>query len=43
LLIDTDVSSARFMRTEYPIDEAQADIRNAGLPTRLADRLSLGL
>jgi predicted phosphodiesterase len=43
LLIDTDVGSARFMRTAYPIEQAQADIRAAGLPTRLADRLSLGL
>ena len=34
---------ARFMRSEYAIERAQADIRAAGLPNRLADRLSKGL
>jgi predicted phosphodiesterase len=43
LLIDTEVASARFMRSEYPIERAQADIRAAGLPTRLAERLSRGI
>jgi predicted phosphodiesterase len=43
LLIDTEVASARFMRTSYAIELAQADIRAAGLPTRLADRLSRGI
>jgi diadenosine tetraphosphatase ApaH/serine/threonine PP2A family protein phosphatase len=43
LLIDTEVESARFMRSEYPIEQAQADIRAAGLPTRLAERLSRGI
>ena len=43
LLIDTEVGSARFMRTSYEIELAQADIRAAGLPTRLADRLSRGI
>jgi predicted phosphodiesterase len=43
LLIDTEVGSARFMRSEYPIEQAQADIRNAGLPTRLAERLARGI
>jgi predicted phosphodiesterase len=43
LLIDTEVASARFMRSEYPVEQAQADIRAAGLPTRLADRLSRGI
>ncbi len=43
LLLDTDAGLARFMRSEYDIDRAQADIREAGLPTRLADRLSRGL
>jgi predicted phosphodiesterase len=43
LLLDTDAGLARFMRSEYPIERAQSDIRAAGLPTRLADRLSRGL
>jgi diadenosine tetraphosphatase ApaH/serine/threonine PP2A family protein phosphatase len=43
LLLDTDAGWARFMRSEYPIEGAQSDIRAAGLPTRLADRLSRGL
>ena len=43
LLIDTEVGSARFMRTSYEIELAQADIRAAGLPARLADRLSKGI
>ena len=43
LLLDTDAGLARFMRSEYDIDRAQADIREAGLPIRLADRLSRGL
>jgi predicted phosphodiesterase len=43
LLMDTEAASARFMRSEYPIEQAQADIRAAGLPTRLADRLERGI
>jgi predicted phosphodiesterase len=43
LLLDTEAGLARFMRTEYAIEEAQSDIRKAGLPPRLADRLSRGL
>ena len=43
LLLDTEAGWARFMRSEYAIDAAQADIRTAGLPARLADRLSRGL
>jgi predicted phosphodiesterase len=43
LLIDTEVASARFMRSEYPVEQAQADIRAAGLPTRLAERLARGI
>ena len=43
LLLDTEAGSARFMRSEYAIEGAQADIRAAGLPARLADRLSRGL
>jgi predicted phosphodiesterase len=43
LLLDGEAGWARFMRSEYPIERAQADIRAVGLPTRLADRLSRGL
>jgi diadenosine tetraphosphatase ApaH/serine/threonine PP2A family protein phosphatase len=43
LLLDTEAATARFMRSEYPVEGAQSDIRAAGLPTRLADRLSRGL
>jgi len=43
LLLDTEAESARFMRSEYAIERAQSDIRAAGLPARLADRLSRGL
>ena len=43
LLLDGEAGWARFMRSEYAIEGAQSDIRNAGLPTRLADRLSRGL
>jgi diadenosine tetraphosphatase ApaH/serine/threonine PP2A family protein phosphatase len=43
LLLDTEAQWARFRRTPYPVERAQADIREAGLPTRLADRLSRGL
>ena len=43
LLLDSEAGWARFMRSEYAIDAAQADIRAAGLPSRLAYRLSRGL
>ncbi len=43
LLLDTDAGWARFKRSEYEIESAQADIRAAGLPARLADRLARGL
>jgi predicted phosphodiesterase len=43
LLLDGEGGWARFMRTEYPIEQAQSDIRAAGLPIRLADRLARGL
>ena len=43
LLLDTDAGWARFKRSEYEIESAQADIRAAGLPARLADRLGRGL
>jgi diadenosine tetraphosphatase ApaH/serine/threonine PP2A family protein phosphatase len=43
LLLDGEGEWARFMRSEYPIEQAQSDIRAAGLPIRLAERLSRGL
>jgi hypothetical protein len=43
VLLDGEEEWARFMRTEYPSEGAQSDIRAAGLPARLADRLSRGL
>jgi predicted phosphodiesterase len=43
LLLDLGDGWARFMRSEYPIERAQADIRSVGLPNRLADRLAKGL
>jgi predicted phosphodiesterase len=43
LLLDGEAEWARFMRSEYPIEQAQSDIRAAGLPTRLAERLAKGL
>ena len=43
LLLDGEGEWARFMRTEYAIERAQSDIRAAGLPIRLAERLSRGL
>jgi predicted phosphodiesterase len=43
LLLDTEAGWARFKRSEYAIERAQSDIRAAGLPSRLADRLSKGL
>jgi predicted phosphodiesterase len=43
LLLDLGEGWARFMRSEYAIERAQSDIRAAGLPNRLADRLARGL
>jgi diadenosine tetraphosphatase ApaH/serine/threonine PP2A family protein phosphatase len=43
LELDLAGGSAEFHRVEYPIDETQADIRDAGLPAGLADRLAHGV
>jgi predicted phosphodiesterase len=43
VLLDGEAEWARFMRSEYAVEQAQSDIRAAGLPARLADRLSRGL
>jgi diadenosine tetraphosphatase ApaH/serine/threonine PP2A family protein phosphatase len=42
VIYDMDEGSIELRRLEYDIATAQAKIRAAGLPERLADRLSLG-
>ncbi len=42
LVIDTGTSRATFLRTEYPIEQTQAEIRERGLPWALAERLAHG-
>ena len=43
MLLDTGASQVEQFRVEYPIVEAQQEIRRAGLPDALADRLVLGI
>jgi Predicted phosphoesterase len=40
--LDTASFRTRFHRVEYPVEEAAAAIREAGLPSHLADRLGKG-
>jgi predicted phosphodiesterase len=42
LLLDLDRQTAQFRRTEYDVARTQGEIRDAGLPARLASRLSTG-
>jgi predicted phosphodiesterase len=42
LLLDLGARTAQFRRTEYDIARTQQEIRDAGLPARLASRLSTG-
>lgn len=42
LVLDTAGGSTTWLRVDYPIAKTQADIRRAGLPAILADRLSEG-
>jgi diadenosine tetraphosphatase ApaH/serine/threonine PP2A family protein phosphatase len=42
LEIDTGARRATWRRVAYPVDRVQADIRAAGLPSWLADRLAVG-
>ena len=42
LLLDLDRRIARFHRAEYPIEKTQAEMREAGLPPLLAERLARG-
>jgi predicted phosphodiesterase len=43
LLLDLAARRATFRRTAYPLERTQAEIRAAGLPETLADRLAHGL
>lgn len=43
LMLDTDAMSAEWLRVDYPIRDVQALMADAGLPSRLAARLSRGL
>jgi diadenosine tetraphosphatase ApaH/serine/threonine PP2A family protein phosphatase len=43
LLLDLAVGRASFRRAEYDVQATQAEIREAGLPASLADRLSYGV
>ncbi len=42
LLIDSEAGRAAFRRVQYDVQQTQAEIRAAGLPAALADRLSRG-
>ena len=42
LLLDLDRQRASFRRVEYDIERTQTEIRDAGLPELLAERLALG-
>ena len=42
LLIDLDEPHAHFRRVPYDIEATQAEIREAGLPEALAERLDVG-
>jgi predicted phosphodiesterase len=43
LLLDGEAETAHFRRTDYDIERTQTEIREAGLPERLASRLSTGI
>ena len=42
LVLDTDAGTATWGRTAYDIDAVRSAMRSAGLPQRLADRLTVG-
>jgi hypothetical protein len=42
-MLDLEAQTAHFRRSEYDIARTQAEIRAAGLPERLAERLSSGV
>ena len=43
MVMDTATSSVEWLRVPYPIEQVQARMRRAGLPSRLVERLSHGL
>ena len=43
LLLDLDAGTASFRRVEYAVEKTQKEIRDAGLPEALAERLSFGI
>ena len=43
LLLDLDARRASFRRVEYDVERTQAEIRDAGLPDALAERLAHGV
>ena len=43
MLLDLDAGRASFRRVDYPIAETQAEIRDAGLPSPLGERLASGV
>ena len=43
MLIDFDANSAEYKRVRYPVSKTQKEIREAGLPETLAERLEHGL
>ncbi|HEY4633525.1 MAG TPA: metallophosphoesterase family protein [Candidatus Limnocylindrales bacterium] len=43
MILDTDAASATWHRVAYDIESVQRAMRTAGLPSRLADRLSFGV
>ena len=43
LLLDLDAGHASFRRVEYDVQATQAEIRDAGLPASLAERLAFGV
>ncbi|HOG46121.1 MAG TPA: metallophosphoesterase family protein [Anaerolineae bacterium] len=43
ILLDPDAGTLEYRRVPYPIEETQALMREAGLPPRLAARLSYGI
>ena len=42
LLLDLDAQRASFRRVVYDIERTQAEMRDAGLPELLAERLAAG-
>ena len=43
LILDTDIGQCTWQRVAYDIGAVQGEMRNAGLPARLVERLSYGL